>query len=1204
MKAVLAAKLLTQKMGNDKQKAALPAEAISHYRLLSRLGTGGMGEVYLAEDPRLGRKVALKLLPASFTAEADRVRRFEQEARAASALNHPNIITIYEIGECELGRYIVMEHVAGRTLRAVANTSVEPGSLVNWGRQIAEALGVAHEAGIIHRDVKPENIMVRDDGYVKVLDFGLARLSPRMLADAEHDTLAQTNPGTLMGTVRYMSPEQTRSETVTGASDVFALGVIFYELATGRHPFHSKTIFDAMQAIVSQAPALPSKLNPAVPPALEELILRMLEKESRLRPGAAEVQRALAEMQMASADAAPVAATAPVPVQATVPMSAPPFAPPPRTVGRERERLDLRAALATAGAGRGQILCIAGEPGIGKTTLIENFLAELATGGSLFRVARGRCSERLAGTEAYLPWLEALDSMLRGEQSGSMARTMRFGESIAYTMRQAAPTWYAQVAQLAEDDSSAQNLMANVKAATQERMKRELGALLEDLSRWQPQILFFDDLHWADVSTIDLLSYLAGKLATMRVLIILTYRPSDMQLARHPFLQLKPELQARGLCREVSLEFLSRGEVERYLELEFPDHRFPAELPRMIHARTDGNPLFLVDLVRYLRDRKVIAQNDRRQWELAGPLDEIERDLPESVRGMVERKIAQLKDDDRRLLVAASVQGSEFDSTVVARALRMDAAEVEERLETLERVYSFVRLISETEFPDRTPSLRYRFIHVLYQNALYGSLRPTRRGELSQSVAGALLECWGEQSANVASRLARLFETARDYPRAAEFYLAAAQRAAGKLANAEAAVLARNGLEMLKPLPPSAETVQLELKLHLTLGFACLFTEGYSSPGAGESMAAAREICERIGETPELFPAIYGLWLYYTAGGRLSEARRMGEQLLRMAEQVSSAQASTPNTQATEGVMMLVGANFALGFDLMWLGEQAEGHRYLEAGRALYDKRLHHAYRSLYRTEPGIACHTFTVRSLWFLGYPDQALRRLEETFEMVRSLNDPHDLAFTQIIAAGIYLFYRETEKAREMAEACLKLCDEYGLAQERQWATHWLGSALAAQGDLVKGLALMRASLATQREMRSEIWRTHYLALIVEALHKMGENAEAMTVLDEAFEVMNRTGERFFEAELYRIKGDLLLQSGQPADAESAFREAVTVAAGQQARSLELRAATSLARLLARQGRRDEARTRLAEIYGWFTEGFDSADLKAAKALLDELD
>jgi predicted ATPase len=879
-------------------------------------------------------------------------------------------------------------------------------------------------------------------------------------------------------------------------------------------------------------------------------------------------------------------------------MSAPPFAPPLQTVGRERERADLHAALAAVQAGRGQMLCIAGEPGIGKTTLIENFLTELSAKSSRVRVARGRCSERLAGTEAYLPWLEAFDHMLNGEAGESAVRTLRFGESIAYTMRQTAPTWYAQVAHLAEDDSSAQSLLANVKAATQERMKRELSALLGELSRWQPQILFFDDLHWADVSTIDLLSYLGGKLAGMRVLIVLTYRPTDMQLARHPFLQLKPELQARGVCREITLEFLSRGEVEHYLELEFPDHRFPAELAQMIYARTDGNPLFLVDLIRYLCDRRVIAQNDRQQWELAGSLGEIEQDLPESVRGMVERKIAQLGEEDRRLLIAASVQGSEFDSAVVARALQMDAAEVEDRLESLERVYAFVRLIGETEFPDRTPSLRYRFIHVLYQNALYAALRPTRRSQLSQSVAGALLECWGEQSGNVASRLAGLFETARDYSRAAGFYLQAAQRAANKLANVEASVLARNGLEMLNPLPPSAETVQLELKLHLTLGFAYLFTQGYASPNTGESMAAARAICERIGEPPELFPAIFGLWLYYTVSGRHGEAQQMGRQLLRMAEQVNRVETSK------QGEMMQVGAHFTLGFNLMWMGHPVEGHQHLEAGRARYDQRLHHAYRSLYRTEPGIACHTLGARLLWYLGYPDQAMRRLDEAFAMVRALNDPHDLAFTQAMSAGMHLFYHDAATAREMAESCLKLCEEYGLTQERQWAVHWLGAALAAQGELSKGLALMRASEAAQREMRSEVSRTHYLAVIAKTLHQMGEAAQARAALDEAFDLMNRADERFFEPELHRLNGDLLRQAGQPAEAEAAYRQALAVAERQQARSLELRAATSLARLLTQQGRRDEARARLAEIYQWFTEGFDTADLKTAKALLNELE
>ena len=228
----------------------------------------------------------------------------------------------------------------------------------------------------------------------------------------------------------------------------------------------------------------------------------------------------------------------------------------------------------------------------------------------------------------------------------------------------------------------------------------------------------------------------------MRVLIVVTYRPSDMLLAKHPFLQIKPDLQARGVCRELLLEFLNEAEIAEYLALEFPGHRFPAEFPQLIHAKTEGSPLFMADLLRYLRDRGVIAwQTARRsgdRWTLAQALPDIERELPESVRGMIERKIAQLSEEDRTLLTAASVQGYEFDSAVVAQALKLDADEVEERLEKLERVFAFVKLTSEAEFPNRTLTLKYRFVHVLYQNALYAGLRATRKATLSRDVALAL----------------------------------------------------------------------------------------------------------------------------------------------------------------------------------------------------------------------------------------------------------------------------------------------------------------------------------------------------------------------------------------------------------------------------------------------------------------------------------
>ncbi|MEK7831349.1 MAG: protein kinase, partial [Acidobacteriota bacterium] len=567
-----------------------------------------------AEDTRLKRKVALKLLPAEFTNDADRLRRFEQEALAISALNHPNIITIFEIGESEAGRFIVMELVAGRTLRAMTAESIPLDSLIAWGSQLARALHVAHAAGITHRDIKPDNIMVRDDGYLKVLDFGLARLDASRDQFAEAEPLAGTKSGVLLGTVKYMSPEQARGERVTSATDIFALGVLFYELATGTHPFNSTTLLGTLQQITTETPRPPAQLNPSLPAAIDALIQRMLAKDASTRPSAAELETALREIERQRNSGT----TGSGALQPLTLLSARSTA--RRTVGRKPERLELRAAFNSAKSGRGSLLCVAGEPGIGKTTLVEDFLSELAAENQC-TIARGRCSERLAGTEAYLPLLEALESLLqsgsdyavrqaaslsgRGGQPNRLpAETSTSWQLVGHTsnpamarvMKQLAPTWYAQVVPLSGDSEESARLLAEVKAASQERMKRELANFLQAVAQTQPLVIFFDDLHWADVSTIDLLSFLAGKFDALNVLIVVTYRPSDMLLAKHPFLQIKPDLQARGVCRELLLEFLNAAEIAEYLALEFPGHRFPPEFPQLIHAKTEGSPLFMADL--------------------------------------------------------------------------------------------------------------------------------------------------------------------------------------------------------------------------------------------------------------------------------------------------------------------------------------------------------------------------------------------------------------------------------------------------------------------------------------------------------------------------------------------------------------------------------------------------------------------------------
>jgi predicted ATPase len=1151
-------------------------EQISHYQIISKIGAGAMGEVWLAEDTRLDRKVALKLLPAEFTRDADRVRRFVQEAKAASALNHPNIITVYDIGESEAGRFIVMELVTGRTLRTVIARGNSIETTLTLGMQMVKALSAAHAAGITHRDIKTDNIMVRDDGYVKILDFGLARLVPTE-EDGEAAIQHKTAEGALVGTIAYMSPEQARGEPVTHATDIFSLGLIFYEMATGRRPFVTVSMLGTLNAITTQQPERPSRLNPEIPLAFETLILRMLEKDARLRPTAAEVVAGLAVSGRVEGREKNIFYSPALSLSRSRP-----------TVGREKELAELRACFASAAAGRGLLLCVAGEPGIGKTTLVEDFLSDLDARGQSHLVARGRCSERLAGTEAYLPWLEALESLLRNAERQAQGETIIFGaESIAQATKRLAPTWYTEVAPLQSSGSSIERLQAE-RASSQERMKREFGALLQEISKRRPIALFFDDLHWADASTIDLLSFVAGKFDSMRVLVVATYRPTDMLLAEHPFLKLKPDLQSRGACREIALDFLSREEVEKYLALEFPENRFPDELPVLIHAKTEGNPLFMADLAHYLRDRGVIATESGR-WELAQPLPDLERELPESVRGMIQRKIDQLSEEDRRLMVTAGVQGYEFDSTLLAKALDLDPADVEERLESLERVYALTRLVSEREFPGHVLSLRYRFVHVLYQNTLYASLRPTRRAQLSAAVAEAMLALYGKQSATMASELAFLFEAARDWSRASEHYLTAASNAMDVFANQEAAALAERGLATMRLLPDTAERAKQELKLQMALGSSLMVIKGFAATEVEQAFIRACGLCSQLDDSAQLFQAQFSLAIVYVVKAEHERALSQSEQCLRLAEDLRNP-------------AMLMQSHWVTGLSECYLGRLEAARNHFVRTISIHDAEGIDWPVSLY----GAALsRSHLARMLLYLGYPDQSRRVMEEAFTHAERLRHPIGFVNTFSLAAQIETIHRNPQKVEELAEKIAWHSDEHGLPYYAAIATMMRGWALAMRGEPEKGIVLLREGLASYLATGTRQQHAYFLTLLAEALDEAGRTTEGLEALAAALEAAQRSREHYYEAELHRLRGELLLKSEAlpPSEAEVCFQHAAGLARDQNAKSFELRAALSLGRLWRRQGKRAEARQMLVEIYGWFTEGFDIPDLKEAKALLDEL-
>jgi predicted ATPase/predicted Ser/Thr protein kinase len=1171
----LYATLAAEDVGGSTSPAEAPVAAIPTprrgfpmvpgYEVLEELGRGGMGVIYKAREANLGRHVALKFLPPEYSRDSDRLTRLLREARTASALNHPHICTVHALGEHQGRPYIAMEFIEGVTLATILARRIEIEEAARLIRQAAQALAAAHAAGVVHRDVKPDNIMVRSDGYVKVLDFGLARRLPT-LAHPGAESSAATEPGAILGTVAYMSPEQTRGGPVGSASDVFSLGIVLYQLVAGQHPFQTESPLGMLHAIAARRPLSPSRLNPAVPAGLSGLIEAMLHKDPRLRPTAVDVEARLASLAAAESPHVVSAGAQPI-------------------VHREPELDRLRTALDEAEAGRGGVVCLAGEPGIGKTTLVDDFLRGVAESGRTCLIARGRCSERLAEAEAYLPVLDALEDLLAADASGAVARAMQV----------VAPTWYAQLApagaRLAETRDPPSVLSAEndrekalhgrpERASSQQAMLREFCTLVQEISRLGAVVLFLDDVHWADVSTVDLLAQLGRHCPSLRVLVLVTYRPTEMLLGPHPFHRVRLELEERGACIELLLGFLSREDIRAYLALAFPGHAFPEDFADLIYARTEGSPLFLVDLLRYLKERGVVAESGGR-WSLAQDLPDLRRELPRSVRSMIQRKLDRLDEEDRLLLSASSVQGHEFDSAVVAGALQLHAAEVEERLLALDRVHGLVRAVREQEFPGGALTVRYVFVHILYQQALYHDLQPTRRASLGAALAQTLEAHHGSQSAAAASELAWLYEVGRDFLKAAHHAWRAALNAASVFAHREAAVLARRGLRILSSLPESPQRAALELSLNTTLGMQLQVTEGFAAAAAKQAYTRARELCRPEADPAPLFPVLWGLWLHAKVRSELSKAQEMADELAALARRLHD-----PD--------LALQAHQALGMTALCRGRAAESIQHVEQAAALYDPRRHRAHAFLFGQDPGVMCQAMSEVVLWLLGYPDQARWQSQAAIRRSRELS-PSSQAVAMHFAAMLNQLCRNSAGARTCAEASIAIAVENGFSFWRAGGQVLAGWAQAKEGDPQQGIGQLRQGLADWRATESVTYETYYLGLLADVLRDQGEREEGRRVVDEALDLARRTGEGFYEAELHRLRGELSLPD-RPDEAEQSFQEALAVASRQEAKSLELRAAVSWTRTA-----KSQATEKLRKVYDSFTEGFQTPDLQEAKELLN---
>jgi TOMM system kinase/cyclase fusion protein len=839
-------------------------------------------------------------------------------------------------------------------------------------------------------------------------------------------------------------------------------------------------------------------------------------------------------------------------------------------VGREREIGLLMERWAQVKAGRGQVVLLSGEAGIGKSRLVQVLKEHVATELQAW-LTPCQCSPYHQNTALY-PMIELLERVaLRFEREESPQHKLHklegFLVQYGLPLAEAVPLFAAFLSLPLPADYAPLPLSP---AQQKQQILQALLTILLRIATQQPVLFVMEDLHWVDPSTLELLSLLVDQGPTARILALWTFRPD-----------FSPPWMGRSHLTQVTLPRLPHRQAAEMTDRVAHGKALPPEVVEQIVAKTDGVPLFVEELTKMVLESGLLQERDNR-YALSGPLPPlaIPTTLHDSLMARLDR-LATVK----ALAQLGATLGCEFSYALLQAVSPWDEGTLQRGLHQL----MAAEFLYQQGLP---PQATYLFKHALIQEAAYQSLLRSTRQRHHQYIAQVLAERFPATAETQPELLAHHYTEAGLSAPAVGYWQRAGQRAIQRSAHVEAVNHLTKGLAVLAALPDTAERTQHELVLQTTLGAALMAARGQGAPEVGQAYARARKLCRQVGETPQLFPVLFGLWRLYLMRAEYQTARELAEQCLSLAQRVHDP-------------ALLLEAHFALGGILLWLGELVPARAHLEQSLALYDPREHRALAFRTGIDPGVWCLSYAAYALWLLGYPDQALRRSHEALALAQELSHPPSLAAGLAYAAFTHCFRGETHATQEHGEAAMALASEQGVPQWLAVGMIAQGWVLVMQGQGEEGLAQMRQAMAAWRAMGAGATVSWHLALLAEACEKAGQAEEGLTVLDEALAHVDITGERFYAAQVYRLQGELLLQQAIPDEAlaETCLRQALDIARHQQAKSWELRVAQSLARLWQQQGKQAEARELLAPIYGWFTEGFDTADLQEAKALLEAL-
>ena len=836
-------------------------------------------------------------------------------------------------------------------------------------------------------------------------------------------------------------------------------------------------------------------------------------------------------------------------------------------VGRSKEKEELQRAAELARSGAGQIVAVVAEPGVGKSRLFFEFKTEVQSEWTVleaFSVSHGKGS-------AYLPIVELLHGYFQiGGEDSAARRREKVAAKIAaldVDLEGAVPYLHALLEISADKDR-----LAGMDA--QLRKARTLDAVAQLLLREsadRPLLLMIEDLHWIDDESQALLDLIADLIGTSRMLLLVNYRPEYAHRWRD-----------KSWWTRLRLESLAGGSADEMLSAILGGDRALAPLKQLIIETTGGVPFFMEETVQALFDEGALQRRDG-SVELVKPLSSLR--IPPTVQAILAARIDRLHNDEKNLLQTLAVLGREF----VLSLARAVAGKSEDELERL------IAQLERGEFVYEQPSIadvEYTFKHALTQEVAYNSVLMERRKLLHEHVGHAIESIYAASLDDHLAELAHHFSYSNNQTKAVEYLHLAGAQAMSRGALLQAIRDFEGGLKMLETFPSDAKRDALELQLLSPLGTAYIAVRGYAAPEVGPVFGHARELCERIGQPPQLFAVVWGNFAWHVVRGEMGLSMDLAREAMALAERFDD-----------PGIWME--ALFLLGVTLFYRGDFAGARRQYDKALAEYDDRERtRLWASRVGEDAGVTHRCYLALALWNLGYSEQALRVSRETKELARSIDHPFSLAYAQHHTSWLYHRLGMAPELKVASEEGIETATEHGFALFRATGTLYRGAGFALEGRLDEALPLLTQGLEAYRATGAGLALPYYFSILGDAYIRAGRPADARRALDEGLLVAKKSDELCQEAELRRLKGELALLSSDQVDAEANFLRAIEIAQHQSSKAWELRATASLARLRMEQGRREEARRMLSNIYGWFTEGFETADLRFAKTLLAELE